>query len=412
MRVKKRHIISILVTIVIAGLFVIALLPSPIRVEVASAKRGPLRVTVDEEGETRAHYRFVVAAPVAGRLARVGLNDGDNVSRGEVVASINPLPLDKREREEVLARVQAAESLKGEADERVTNARANYEQARRERERAERLAKAGLVSTQSLEQAQNAEATSASELEAAKHNAGAAASQVRVVRAGLVAIEVGRDDATRVVKLRSPVSGRVLRVIEKSERVVTAGTPVMVLGDPGKLEIVVDLLSTDAVKVRQGMPLLLEGWGGEQEIRARVRVVEASAFTKVSALGIEEQRVNIVADFVDPPGPLGDGYRVEASIIIWEGENVLKAPLSALFRHGDGWSVFIVEDGVARRRDVEIGHRSQFEAEIVGGLVESTSVILHPIQPDRRRCHGRGKMIFVRRNFAIDDLQGHSDVNN
>lgn len=378
MRVKKRHIISILVTIVIAGLFVTALLPSPISVEVASVKRGPLRVTVDEEGETRAHDRFVVAAPVAGRLARVGLNDGDNVSRGEVVASINPLPLDKREREEVIARVQAAESLKGEADERVTNARANYEQARRERERAERLAEAGLVSTQSLEQAQNAEATSGSELEAAKYNAGAAASQVRVARAGLVAVEAGWDDATKVVKLRSPVSGRVLRVIEKSERVVAAGTPVVVLGDPGKLEIVVDLLSTDAVKVRQGMPLLLEGWGGEQEIRARVRVVEASAFTKVSALGIEEQRVNIVADFVDPPGPLGDGYRVEASIIIWESENVLKVPLSALFRHGDGWSVFIVEDGVAHRRDVEIGHRSQFEAEIVGGLGESATVILHP----------------------------------
>ncbi len=378
MRVKKSNVVYVLLTLVVAALFVRALMPSPVRVEVAGVGRGPLRVTVDEEGEARAHDRFVVAAPVAGRLARVELHDGDRVSRGEVVATINPLPLDEREREEVIARVQAAESLKREADERVAHARADYEQARRERERAERLARDGLVSTQSLEEAQNAEATSANDLEAAKYNAGAAASQVKVARAGLVAIETDRDSAKRVVKLVSPVSGRVLRVIEKSERVVAAGTPLMVLGDPGKLEIVVDLLSTDAVKVKAGMPVILEGWGGEQEIRARVRVVEASAFTKVSALGIEEQRVNIVADFVDPPGPLGDGYRLEARVIIWEGEDVLKTPLSALFRHGDGWSVFIVETGVARRRDVEIGHTSQFEAEVLGGLEDGTAVIVHP----------------------------------
>lgn len=378
MRVKKSHIISILLTLVIAGLFVIALLPSPVRVEVARAGRGPLRVTVDEDGEARAHDRFIIAAPVAGRLVRVELHDGDKVSRGEVVASINPLPLDEREREEVIARVQAAESLKREADERVAHARADYEQARRERERAERLARDGLVSTQSLEQARNTEATSGNEVEAAKYNAEAAASQVKVARAGLVAVEAERDNRTRVVKLVSPVSGRVLRVIEKSERVVTAGTPLIAVGDPGNLEVVVDLLSTNAVKVKAGMPVLLEGWGGEQEIRGRVRVVEASAFTKVSALGIEEQRVNIIADFVDPPGPLGDGYRLEARVIIWEGEKVLKVPLSALFGHADGWSVFIVEDGRARRRDVEMGHRSQFEAEIVRGLEEGMAVILHP----------------------------------
>jgi HlyD family secretion protein len=170
----------------------------------------------------------------------------------------------------------------------------------------------------------------------------------------------------------------VLRIAEKSERVVAAGTPIIVLGDPNKLEVVVDLLSTDAVKVKPGMMVLLQGWGGEGDLRARVRTVESSAFTKVSALGIEEQRVNIVADFLDPPGALGDGYRVEARIIIWESEDALKVPSSALFRQGDGWGVFVIEGDRARTRGVEIGHRSQFEVEILGGVVEGEQVILHP----------------------------------
>jgi HlyD family secretion protein len=274
--------------------------------------------------------------------------------------------------------VQSAEALKREADERVEQARSDYEQASRERERAERLAKDGLVSTQSLEQAKNAEATSANELEAARFKAQAAASDVKVARAGLIAIDSERKDAARLVRLRSPVGGRVLRVVEKSERVVAVGTPIIVLGDPNKLEVVVDVLSTDAVKVRPGAIVLLEDWGGEAALRARVRTVECSAFTKVSALGIEEQRVNIVADFVDPPGQLGDGYRVEARIIIWESKAALKVPSSALFRHGDGWSVFVIEEGRARRREVETGHRSQFEVEILGGIEEGNHIILHP----------------------------------
>ena len=184
--------------------------------------------------------------------------------------------------------------------------------------------------------------------------------------------------ATRLVTLRSPVRGRVLRVIEKSERVVTSGTPIIIVGDPHKLEIVVDLLSTDAVKLKPGAAMLLENWGGEAPIRARVRTVEPSPFTKVSALGIEEQRANVVADFVDPPGPLGDGYRVEVRIITWETDVVLKVPTSALFRNGDGWSVFAVENGKAIRREVEIGHRSQFEAEVLKGIEEGAAVIAHP----------------------------------
>ena len=174
------------------------------------------------------------------------------------------------------------------------------------------------------------------------------------------------------------MAGRVLRVIEKSERVVPAGTPILTLGDSKQLEIVADVLSTDAVKIQPGMPVFLEGWGGDHPIRARVRLVEPGGFTKVSALGIEEKRVNVISDFVDSPGPLGDGYRVETRTVIWSGEKVLKVPQSALFRQGQGWSVFAIEGGRAKRHDVEIGHRNQAEAEILNGISAGEEVILHP----------------------------------
>ena len=201
---------------------------------------------------------------------------------------------------------------------------------------------------------------------------------VQAAKAALIAVDARRQQDAGVIELRSPVPGRVLRVVEKSERVVTAGMPLIVVGDPEKLEVVVDLLSTDAVKVRPGMTVLLENWGGEGALRARVRTVEAAAFTKLSALGIEEQRVNIIADFVDPPGLLGDGYRVEARTILWEASDVLKIPASALFRSGEGWAVFALEQGRARKREVRIGHRSHFEVELLAGLEEKTEIIIHP----------------------------------
>jgi HlyD family secretion protein len=378
MRLTAGKIMTSLFALVIAALLVYGLLPSPIKIETAVVSRGVLRVTVDEEGEARAHDRFVVAAPIGGRLMRVELHDGDPVSLNQVVAVINPLPIDQRERAEITARVQSAQALKRSADEAVEHARADHEQARRELRRAENLVEAGVISRQSLELARNAESIARNELESSRFKAQAAASDVNVAKAGLIAVESDRSGASRLVTLRSPVRGRVLRVIEKSERVVTSGTPIMTVGDPRKLEVVVDLLSTDAVKVKPGAAMLLENWGGEAAMGARVRTVEPSAFTKVSALGIEEQRANVVADFVDPPGPLGDGYRVEARIIIWEAESVLKVPSSALFRHGDGWSVFVVENGKALRRDVEIGHRNQFDAEVLKGIEEGAAVIVHP----------------------------------
>jgi HlyD family secretion protein len=240
------------------------------------------------------------------------------------------------------------------------------------------LAKEGVISAQALEQARNADVTSSEEFKAAQYNVQMAASELKVASAGLVSMDADSDKPRPLIELRTPVSGRVLRVLEKSERVVPAGTPILILGEPAKIEIVADVLSTDAVKIQAGALVLLLGWGGDYPFRARVRLVEPYGFTKVSALGVEEQRVNVVSDFVDAPGPLGDGYRVECQIVIWTGEGILKAPLSSVFRRGQGWSTFVIESGRARTRDIEIGHRNETEVEILKGLSEGEQVILHP----------------------------------
>ena len=359
----------------------IALRPSPVRVEVARVGRGPMRVTIDAEGKTRARDRFVVAAPVSGRLARIDLHRGDAVRRDEVIARIDPppmAPLDPRQLAEAKARVATAEQLKQEADAVVEHARADCEQAQRELARAEKLIETGDVSRQDFERVRNAALTCQQQIEAAKYRARAAASEVEVAKTALIAVgRAGQSGSSATVLVRAPVNGRVLRVAEENERVVMAGAPLVELSNPS-LEVVIEVLSVDAVKVKPGMPVMIEGWGGEQDLEARVRMVEPSAFTKISALGVEEQRVNVIADFIEPGAPLGDGYRVEARIVIWETNGALKAPLSALFRSGQRWNAFVVENGLAKRREVETGRRADFEVEVLNGLREGESVIAHP----------------------------------
>src|SRR6516162_883965 len=372
-----RRILLAAIMLSFAALLWLMLRPTPVLVEVACATHGPMRVTVDEDGVTRAHDRFTVAAPIPGRMLRVGLEEGDAVREKQIVAMIEPLPLNQQQREEVLGRVAAAEAAKREADARAEHAREDFEQSQRDRKRAEQLGHEKVISAQALEQSRNAEVTSGEELQAARFNAMAARFAVEVARAGLVGIS-GGDSGHKVISLHSPVAGCVLRVLEKSERVVQAGTPVIVIGDPGQIEIVTDVLTTDAVNIKPGAPAFLEGWGGDHPLRARVRLVEPAGFTKISALGVEEKRVNVIADFVDPPEGLADGYRVETRILTWEGQNVLKIPGSAASRKGDAWCVFTVEQGRAHRRIVEIGHRNQTELEVLNGLKEGEVVILHP----------------------------------
>ena len=372
----KNKIFYLLFVMGIGLLLYFAFRQSPVTVETANIVRGSLQVTIDEEGETRAHDQFIIAAPVGGRLNRIELHDGDQVHKDEVVAVLDPVPLDMKQRQEVVARVHAADSLKKETEERAAHALEDYEQAKRERIRIEKLKADGFASQQSLDQVKNTETTAANELAASRFKIQAAISEIQIAKAGMIALQEGNQE--KRIKLCSPVDGYVLRIVEKSEHVVNPGTTLMVIGDKNNLEVVIDLLSSDAVKVKPGDTVFLENWGGEKQLRAKVRIVEPYAFTKISALGIEEQRVNVIADFVDPPESLGDGYRVEGRIVIWDSAGVLKAPSNALFRQGDSWNVFIVESGIAHRREIKVGHRNPLEVEILSGVNEGEEIILHP----------------------------------
>jgi HlyD family secretion protein len=372
----RKIIYGVIVLVLVAGIAAL-FLPAAVDVDVAAVTTGPMMVTVDEDGETRAHDRFVVSAPVAGRASRIELHEGDPVKERQVVARIWPVPLTARERDEQLARIASSQALKKEADEQVRRAQTEHEQALRERNRVAQLVRDGFVSPQAAEKAIVAEITGSNALDAARFRARAAAAELRAAQAAKLAIEA-KPGSRAVVNLESPVSGKVLRIPERSERVVSAGEPLLIVGDAEDLEIVIDFLSTEAVKIAPGMPVLIEGWGGDEPLQAKVRIVEPYAFTKVSALGVEEQRVNVIADFVGPHDALADAYRVEARVVIWQADHVLKAPASALFRRQDGWAAFVYEDGRARLQQVQTGRRTPFEVEVLSGLQAGQSVILHP----------------------------------
>jgi HlyD family secretion protein len=361
----------------LAALLLIAFFfrPVPVRVDIGKVETGSMQVTVDELGETRSHDRFVITAPVAGRLARIELHDGDAVQQNQVVAQIAPVPLSVRERNEQAARIAAAESQQRTAEELVRHGLADLEQAKRESKRVQKLVQGGFMSAQAAEQARNAEVTIANEVDAARFRVKSAAAEVTLAKSGLLALQDGPD---ALFKIRSPVAGRILRIADASERVVAAGTPLLTLGDLSRLEVVIELLSTEAVKVKPGMPVMLDGWGGNKSLKAKVLRVEPFAFTKVSALGIEEKRSNVVAEFVETPQEFGDGYRVNAKIVVWSAEAVNKVPASALFRCGEEWCAFVVEKGVAKRRVVKIAQRNAQEAEVLQGLVPGETVIRHP----------------------------------
>jgi HlyD family secretion protein len=378
MQARARTFLTIAVAAAAVALVVFAFWPSPAPVDAARAVLGPLEVTVDEQGETRSHDRFVVAAPVSGRLLRIALHDGDAVTEGEVVAVLAPVPLSVREREEQEARVTAAAALSRDAEARARHAREDYEQAQRESTRVDELFKRGLVPRQQAEQARNATVTLGQELEAAQYRARSAAADLRAAQAGLLATRAATNGTSTKLELRAPAAGRVLRISETSERVVAAGAPLLAIGDLEKLEIVVEMLSSEAVKVKAGMPAFLESWGGDRPLRARVRLVEPFAFLKVSALGIEERRTNVILDFVDPPGPLGDGYRVLARVVVWSSPSALKIPISALFRCGERWCVFVADSGRARHRSVDIGQRNDLDAEVLSGIRQNEIVVRHP----------------------------------
>lgn len=373
MKLTKRRWGVVIAIAIALGVSAYALVPKAIQVDAVKAVRGPLATTIDEDGQTRVRERFVVAAPVAGRLRRVSIHPGDSVTEASLLLRLDAAPLDARQKLELEARVESAERSRSEAEARMRQAGAAWEQAKRETVRIRRLAGESIASKEALEQAATAESMRAKELEASRFAAESAKFNVEIARAGLVALEgTGHE-----VAIHSPVRGSVLRVLHESEAVVQAGAPLIEIGDPSTLEIVLDILTADAVKICPGDEVVIEEWGGEKPLQARVRLVEPSAFTKVSALGVEEQRVNVIADLIDAPPRVGDGFRVEGRVVIWKGD-ALRVPSTALFREQDGWALFAVEGGRARLLRVVPGHRSATDTEIASGIVPGSIVVSHP----------------------------------
>jgi len=361
--------------------------PAAVAVDVVTVDRGPLLVSVSDEGETRVRDMYVVSAPVPGLMRRIELEAGDTVVADQtLVARIEPSDpsfLDVRSEAEARASVDAASAARTLAAAQVRRAQAELDFAQAELRRIRELARAHTVSANDLDAAERRARTADAALAEAQAERRVRESEYQLARARLLTPGSNRQRAADCdcLNVFSPVSGSVLRIIKESEGVVQSGTPLVEVGNPDDLEVVVDLLSADAVRVQPGQRVIIEAWGGDRPLDGRVERVEPYGFTKVSALGIEEQRVNVIVDITSPRERwprLGHGYRVEPRIVLWESDDVLRVPLSALFRHEQRWAVFVVEDGRARLRPVEIGQGNGLEAEVVDGLEAGERVVAHP----------------------------------
>jgi HlyD family secretion protein len=369
--------------------------PKPVAVDIASVSKGPMEVSIDEEAKTRVRHVYTVSAPVAGKVLRIShplgeqgpsIHVGDQVKAAETVVAIMqptvPSFLDVRSREELQAMLTAADAAVTLAEAEVSRIEAALEFSRSELRRAEALAKTNAIPERTLEKARFDVRTNEAALASARAQLDVRRSERATVAARLIDPSTPKPDAGKdcCIELRAPVTGVVLKIIQDSEAVVPAGAPLIDIGDPADLEIIADLLSTDAVQVTAGAPVRIDGWGGPP-INARVTRVDPAGFLKVSALGIEEQRVRTTIDFVDPPetwSRLGHDYRVIVHVTVWKSEQALSIPVGALFRKGDEWAVFAVKDGRARTTVVKIGHRNSRLAEVLSGLAEGDRVVVHP----------------------------------
>ena len=387
MRTWKYLRIAALV-LVLGGLVTAALWPERIEVDTAAVVSGPMEVTIGEEGETRVRERFTVSAPVGGRLLRIDLEPGDAVAAGRtVVARLAPAAsplLDARTQSESAAAVDAAVAAVEQAIAERARSSALRDHAVQSRDRVRQLARGGAVSRADLDAAETTAREADSAFAAATAALERARREVEVARARLRPASRGG----RIVEVVAPVSGVVLARRRESEAVVAAGEPLMDVGDPADVEVIVDLLSTDAVRVEPQSAVRVEGWGGDTPLTGRVRRIEPSAFVKVSALGVEERRVNVILDLDPPPQDckLGDGYKVDARIVVWSGTAVM-APLGSLFRRGPDWAVFVVDKGRAALRPVTIGERNADVAQVLDGLQPGDRVVMHP--PDTLMDGGR-----------------------
>lgn len=382
---RQRHWGLILAAVALVAALVWGFMPRPVPVDVAAVSRAPLRVTIEEEGRTRVIDRYVVSAPVPGYARRIDLRVGDTVSKGEMLVDIEPLRstvLDPRSRAEAEARMAAAQAAARAAEQNLRAAAADAEMARREFARREALALENRIAREERDRAE-----AAMQRSEAMHRSAAFA--LEVARYELQAAQAvlqhsaarSAGEPSEQLAVNAPVNGRVLGIPRKSEGVVASGQALIEIGDPRALEVEVEVLSADAVRILPGMAVEFTRWGGGDALQGVVRTVEPTGFTKISALGVEEQRVLVIADIRSPADAwsrLGDGYRVEASFVLWQDDDVLQIPASALFRHDAGWAVFSVTEGRAQARRVTVGHNNGFAAEILEGLEADEQVIVHP----------------------------------
>lgn len=387
MKFKRQRWLQLALLSGVVGGLAYAFVPRPSPVDTAPVTRGPLAVTVHQDGRTRIKERYVVSTPLSGRLLRVTLHPGDPVEAGKTqLTALDPTDpelLDPRTQAQAEARVKAADMTRQQAVPLLEQARTTHTFARTELERARDLYRDRTVSHQELDNAEQKEFAAAAGLRAAQFAVQIADYELELARAALMRSNPreGPNGNSGHFPIVAPISGRVLRVFQESSAVVPAGARLLELGDPSDLEVEIDVLSADAVRIKPGAQVVFEHWGGDAPLHGRVRRIEPAGFLKISALGVEEQRVNVIVDFADPPekrAALGDGYRVEARIVIWEAADVLKAPTGALFREGQDWAVFALVNGRARLQRLTLGHRNDLEAEVLRGLDENTRVIVHP----------------------------------
>jgi HlyD family secretion protein len=383
----KRILLWGLLSLILLGSLIWAFTPKPIQVDLLTLIPGEMVVTIDEEGETRVRDVFTLSAPISGKAMRIEAEVGDQVMANETLLAeiepIDPALLDPRSEAQARANIRAAEANLILAKAAVKEARIELEFALNELKRARRLRQEAVISARELESAERTHKTRQAALETAIATRQARQAELERANAELISPTQPRHTGQecQCVPIRAPVNGRILKIEHKSEGVVNAGDPLLEIGDPRKLEIVADLLSSDAVKVEPGQQVHIENWGGEETLNGKVRRVEPFGFTKTSALGIEEQRVNVIIDFTSPQtawSRIAHGYQVDVRIILWQGQNVLKLPLTALFRDGQAWGVFVEKNGTAKQRRVNIGRRTGFEAEIVQGVNAGERIIVHP----------------------------------
>ncbi len=385
---KIKLLLKIILAIVVITLIVYAFLPERIKVDMTIVEKGDLLVTLEGEGKTRIHDIYVVSAPMEGRITRIDSEAGDIVKAGEtIIANMNPANprfLDKRTESQAKADIEGAKAALALATTRVKQSQAQVEYNLADFKRTKELYQKKLVTKADLEKAELRSITLRAELDTAVSNQRVMDSRLEVAEASLLQPDelqdkMGKTDCN--ICIHAPVDGTVLRILHKSEGIVSVGTPLVEIGNPADLEVNIEMLSANAVKVDVGDLALIKRWGGDNDLNAMVRVVEPSGFTKVSALGIEEQRVNIIVNFIDPIEKwraLGDAFRVEAAIIIDRADDVIMVPLSTLFRQNEIWSVFKVIDGVVALQVVDVGRRNDRHAEVTSGLVAGDHVITHP----------------------------------